>query len=555
MAGSKLLKIVKNARVLILMVSAVIAFFAILGFPPNLDLFSEGIEVKSVQRESAADLAGMKSGERIISVDNNEVRNLQDFAELTANRTVGEIVSIETDRRFYALTVKPEVRIVTLTEPEVRNATVPDAANESNGTVLVNKTVEEVIGVEDLGINAGKLGKTRIKTGLDLQGGTRVLLQPEEKLSDDDLNDLIANMNSRLNAFGLSDVTIRDASDFSGEQFIMVEIAGVNEREVKELISRQGKFEAKVGNVSVFKGADVDYVCRSAECSGIDYQSGGCQNDGTGWLCRFFFSITLTQQAAERQADATRNLSVINGVLSEKLFLYLDDELVDNLSIGQNLKGKPSTAIQISGSGFGATEKDASKDAIKNMKQLQTILITGSLPVKLEISRTDSISPALGEEFGRNALLTGLVAITAVMIILLIAYRRISVAVPIMCISLIEIFLLLGVAALINWNIDLAAIAGIIAAVGTGVNDQIIITDEALKGQARMLRNWRDKLKSAFSVIFGAYFTLLFAMIPLLFIGAGLLKGFAVTTIIGITVGVLITRPAYAKIIEILTEE
>jgi preprotein translocase subunit SecD len=44
-------------------------------------------------------------------------------------------------------------------------------------------------------------------------------------------------------------------------------------------------------------------------------------------------------------------------------------------------------------------------------------------------------------------------------------------------------------------------------------------------------------------------------MIPLIFAGAGMLKGFALTTIIGVSVGVFITRPAYASIIEILLKE
>jgi len=54
---------------------------------------------------------------------------------------------------------------------------------------------------------------------------------------------------------------------------------------------------------------------------------------------------------------------------------------------------------------------------------------------------------------------------------------------------------------LINWNLDLAAIAGILAAVGTGVDDQIVITDEALKG-ARVARNWKSRMKNAFFIIF-----------------------------------------------------
>ena len=53
----------------------------------------------------------------------------------------------------------------------------------------------------------------------------------------------------------------------------------------------------------------------------------------------------------------------------------------------------------------------------------------------------------------------------------------------------------------------------------------------------------------------GAYLTIVVAMIPLLFAGAGLLKGFALTTIIGASVGVFITRPAFAATIETLLKE
>ena len=51
-----------------------------------------------------------------------------------------------------------------------------------------------------------------------------------------------------------------------------------------------------------------------------------------------------------------------------------------------------------------------------------------------------------------------------------------------------------------------------------------------------------------------SYFTTLVAMAPLWSAGAGLLRGFAITTIIGISIGVLVTRPAFAAIIENIIE-
>ena len=59
-----------------------------------------------------------------------------------------------------------------------------------------------------------------------------------------------------------------------------------------------------------------------------------------------------------------------------------------------------------------------------------------------------------------------------------------------------------------------------------------------------------SKIKRAFSIVFMSAGTLIFAMLPLLFMGLGILKGFAITTILGVIIGVFITRPAYAEIVD-----
>ena len=114
-----------------------------------------------------------------------------------------------------------------------------------------------------------------------------------------------------------------------------------------------------------------------------------------------------------------------------------------------------------------------------------------------------------------------------------------------------EAFITLGIAALIRWNLDAPSIAGIIAGMGTGVNDQIVILDEAVFNQQISLK---ERIKKAIFIILGAFFTIVVAMLPLFWAGAGMLKGFALTTIIGVTAGILITRPAFAEIIRRIVE-
>ena len=561
---SKIRKIFTNVRVIIVIAALMISVIST-GIPFSLG--REGVIIQSVEKGSAAYDAGLKNVEDtslaakevIQAIDGNKIKTLQDYSVAVSGLKLNQTLHFETNKAFYRIDVKPRINTTVLPELEEKTVLVNATTNETK-KVSVNKTVEKIVGVEDIGIKVASAPKTNLRLGLDLQGGTRVMLKPETKLERPDLELLIANMNKRLNLFGLSDVAVRDASDLSGNQFIMVEVAGVNENEVRQLIAKQGKFEAKISNATVFSGNEIVDVCRSATCSGVDFQSGGCfQGSAPDWTCRFYFTITLNQEAAKKQADATAKLAVVGDYLRQPLQLYLDDELVDELQIGKELKGNAVTTIRISGSGSGSSTKSATASAINNMKRLQTILITGSLPVKLEVVRTDTISSVLGAQFLRNALKVGAIAILFVVVVLAAAYRKLQIAIPIMLTGLFEIFILLGFASLLpflSWTIDLAAIAGIIATVGMGVNDQIIITDEALKGArggGRIL-SWKQKFKQAFSVIIGAYLTVLVAMLPLFAIGAGMLKGFALTTIIGMSIGVFITRPAYAQIIEILME-
>ena len=124
---------------------------------------------------------------------------------------------------------------------------------------------------------------------------------------------------------------------------------------------------------------------------------------------------------------------------------------------------------------------------------------------------------------------------------------------PMIIISSSEILIILGIASMIGWTIDLPAIAGIIATIGSGINSQIMIIDQALRGE--QATTMKEKLKNAFFTIFGAGGTVIAAMIPLMIIGFGLLRGFAITTIIGVLVGILVVRPAFGEIVKRIVKE
>jgi preprotein translocase subunit SecD len=261
--------------------------------------------------------------------------------------------------------------------------------------------------------------------------------------------------------------------------------------------------------------------------------------------------IHLSEEAAQRHADITSKIPANvteNGerYLDKKLDLYVDDKITDSLLISEGLKGKVTTQIAVSGSGSGKTREDAIKDARINMNKLQTILITGSLPYKIEIVKIDTISPALSSKFLKYLMYAALFSLLAVALVVLIRYRKIKISLAILLTSFSEIVIILGVAAFIKWNLDLASIAAILTTIGTGVDQQIIIVDEArIKREISIAQ----RIKRALFIIFGVYFTVLASLLPLYWVGAGLLRGFAFTTILGVTIGMAITRPAFAEIL------
>lgn len=528
--SNKITKIFTNWRVLLLITFLVLSALAI-----KPAIFGvQGVEIYSLQPNSSVVDAGLvnpsakvtpTARERILSVNGAETTTVEDYysavSELKANRTV----RIQTNKQLY--------------------------------TILTAETAGPV----DLGLKVKEASFSNLRMGLDLEGGTRVLLQPAGEISEEDLDTTVDSLKERLNVYGLRDIIVRSASDLAGNDFILIEIAGVTEDEIQELLAKQGKFEAKIGNETVFFGGekDITYVCRSADCSGIDPYA-GCSpfGAGQGYGCRFAFQISLSPEAAQHHAKITKSLKTVSEpgscYLSEDLALYLDDVEVDRLRVGCELKGSTTTDIQISGSGAGLTQADAVNDALQNMKKLQTVLLTGSLPVKLEVVKMDTISPTLGKEFLDNVILVGVLALVAVAGVVLVRYKKVVIIFPMVLVMLSELVLILGFAALAKWNLDLSSIAGLIVVVGTGMNHFIVITDETLRKEAETL-DWKTRIKNALFIIMGAYIINLGSLIPLFWAGAGLLKGFALTTIVGMSVGVLIARPTYAAIIEILLKE
>ena len=513
-------KIFKKWRVIILLL---FILFSLMAINPQLD--TKGVIIKAVNANSSAYNAGIISSsqnivptkyEKILYIDSSQIKNLEDYTK--------KIISIPDNTTFH---------------------------------IKTNKQEYVLIKTKDIGLTVAPVPSSNIRKGLDLAGGTRVLVQAKEKVTDQQRDDLIATMENRLNVYGLTDLKVKPVNGLLNEKYISIELAGATEEEVRDLISKQGSFEAKIGNETVFMGGkdDIMHVCRNdGSCSGVTE----CNTAQDGEYCKFEFAITLSDKAAKRHAEITKDIplnSTTEGyeILSKTIDFYVDNVQVDSLNIMADLKGKETTQIAISGPGTGKTRDEAINTALKNMNKLQTILITGSLPYSLEMVKLDTISPTLGKTFINSTFLIAFIGTLLAGIIVFIRYKEIKISIMMLIITASEALILLGVAAFLRYNLDLAAIAAIIASIGTGFDDQIVLADEITKQEK--FYSWKDRIKRAFFIIFAAYATVVAAMIPLFWAGAGLIVGFALVTIVGVSIGVFITRPAFAAILEELLEK
>lgn len=201
--------------------------------------------------------------------------------------------------------------------------------------------------------------------------------------------------------------------------------------------------------------------------------------------------------------------------------------------------------------GKGEEAKDEAEDL--------RIILSQRLPVEVTHISEMEIGARLGQAFLKEAALAGIVAFIVVGILVYSFYRKFKIVIPLLLTMASEVVITLGASSAIPdglMSIGLPGLGGLIAVVGTGVDHQIIITDEVLgekfskSGRLPISR----RTGRAFAVIFAAAATTVAAMIALATFGFGAMRGFAIVTLSGVLISVLITRPAYARIIGTLLE-
>ncbi|RDZ48377.1 preprotein translocase subunit SecD [Haloferax sp. Atlit-19N] len=375
-------------------------------------------------------------------------------------------------------------------------------------------------------------------------------------------------LQSKINEAGLSGGTVQQVTTATGEHFILVEVPNRDQSDVVDLVGERGTVQIDIYYPTSQNGTRT-YETREAVLTQADFTSIGTAQESQAGSGAFVPVSVRDEPAQEFQSAVVETGLAQNGgtrctymedggqnTTEGCLLLVVNGEVVNAFGMSGGLAD-----TMRSGEWAGAPSFQLQTRNTSEAQEIAINLRAGALPAKLDLSGEDSgtssyISPSQGESFKFNSLITGIIAVLAVAGVVFVRYGKPQVALPMIVTGLSEVYILLGFAAAIGYPLDLSVIAGFIAVIGTGVDDLIIIADEVMaEGTVKSRKVFQSRFRRAFWVIGAAAATTIIAMSPLAVLSLGDLQGFAIFTILGVIIGVLVTRPAYGDILRILLTE
>ena len=390
-----------------------------------------------------------------------------------------------------------------------------------------------------------------ISYGIDIAGGYLLILNSSKPLTHHEISIAAKVIENRLNSFGVKSINIY-YSQSAG--YIIVELPYSEGNLIPYIIS-QGEFYAKIGNITVFTGSEIKPLFGGQYSGPL-----GCSPVGNQYVCTYYFTLLLSQQAANNFAQATQNLSVVleNGgaYLSEPIVFYLDNQNVSTLLIAANLKGSNTQQVEIQVSATGNSIAQAQHNAYQQAYDLYIILENGQLPSKFNIVQESVIPPIFGYYILKSFALVLLLVFIGIFAILYAVYRNLKVPALSILILASEFLISFAIGIVFHQTYDIPAFIGIIFGTATGIDDQLVAVEEILRAKKEGNNEVKtDNVERLDKAIKKAMFVILLAIIletlsvlPAFVAGLSLYKGFAVMVIITVWIGYIITRPAFINL-------
>jgi SecD/SecF fusion protein len=172
---------------------------------------------------------------------------------------------------------------------------------------------------------------------------------------------------------------------------------------------------------------------------------------------------------------------------------------------------------------------------VDEAKVLASVLKAGKLPAPTRIVEEATVGPSLGQESINQGLSSMLWGMLTVVVFMILYYKSSGLVANIAL--LFNIFFIIGILAQFGAVLTLPGMAGIVLTIGMSVDANVLIFErirEELRNGKSMVQAINLGYEKAYSSIIDANVTTLLIAVILLYLGAGPIKGFATTLIIGI---------------------
>ena len=421
------------------------------------------------------------------------------------------------------------------------------------------------------GLAAAYLTDTTPKLGLDLAGGTSVILRAPDGTTGEQLDQAVNVMFKRIEALGnVQEPVIQVAGNN-----IVVQLPGVTDRDrALEAIGSPGQLSFRaVFNDGAFGpvGEPIDpsdddpalpailshtvppegpLDVDAAFALGSDLTDAAAVPPGTQGNLEWVVSLDFTSEGSDKFAAATRQAaSYPIGDPRRRFAIVLDGTVISAPSVASSVD--PNVGI----SGGAQITLGGSEDPGADARDLEIVLKFGSLPIALEREQVQFVSASLGRDSLNAGLLAGFGGLALVGLAMLLYYRILGlvtmVGLSIFGSLVVSAYSVLG--ATQGLTITLAGVAGIIVSVGI-TSDSYIVYFERIKEEIRHGRTVVDAVEEGFSRAFRTILkadTVSFTgAILLWFLAIGPVKGFALAlglaTLIDVIVAFFFTRNAVA---------
>ena len=438
------------------------------------------------------------------------------------------------------------------------------------------------------GLTVGGLDRETMRLGLDLKGGTYVLLEADTSVLpggtsvDSAMKGVQDIIERRVNAFGVSESEIQR----EGSNRLAVQLPGISQQDARDLIGRTAllefreperdannnivcqdstgqKFTVPADTVPDQQGTQrAAYIVTDAnrnltQCQGpndtaprgsvVWKPATGVGNDGvtkalTGRFLRansrvVFDQLGRPQVALEFNSEGGKLFDQITSrLVGLPMAIFLDEDIISAPTIITRISDGKSVIT-------GPTADEGRKLAIQ--------LNSGALPVPLRVIQESTVDATLGDESVRHSVQAGEIAILAVMVFMISYYRVPGVLASLALITYTSTVLMIF--KLWPVTLTLAGIAAFVLSVGMAVDANVLVF-ERLKEELRGGRSLVTAVETGFnrawtSIRDSNVSTLITCGILWWFgdqFGAALVKGFALTLAIGVLLSmfsaIIVTR-------------